>query len=165
MEERLVAAGKRPTRQYTGGVADEALDACKDSHTAGTSSKHKSASDRFDDKGVFALVCRHDIPLCFANVADPGEGQKYMLASLEWLFEHLPPDATVAGFYDVGCITDRTRQLVRSLSRARRSPTHAFLLPSTMSSKLAFQSASCSSRPPCTPTRINGRVKSSTTHA
>lgn len=142
MEERLVAAGKRPARQYTGGVPDEALDACKDSHTAGSSSKHKAASDRFDDKGVFALVCRHDVPLCFANVADPGEGQKYMLASLEWLFEHLPPDATVAAFYDVGCITDRTRQLVSADRRARRSPTHSLLLPSTMSSRPAFPSAS-----------------------
>lgn len=114
MEERLVAAGKRPQGQYRGGIPDEALDACQDSHTAGSSSKHKSASDRFDDKGLMALVCRHDIPLCFINVADPGEGQKYMLAGIEWLFEHLPAAATVGAFYDVGCITDRTRQLVRS---------------------------------------------------
>ncbi|EJD36390.1 hypothetical protein AURDEDRAFT_74267 [Auricularia subglabra TFB-10046 SS5] len=111
METKLEEAGKRPRGQYKGGVPNEDLDACQDSHTAGTSSKEKVKSDRFDDKGVFALICRHGIPLCFMNVTDPGEGQKYMLAGLEWLAEQLPPRATVAGYYDVGCITDRTRQL------------------------------------------------------
>ena len=32
MEESLVAAGKRPTKAYKGGVSNEALDACQDSH-------------------------------------------------------------------------------------------------------------------------------------
>ncbi|EJD50107.1 hypothetical protein AURDEDRAFT_58622 [Auricularia subglabra TFB-10046 SS5] len=111
MEAKLEAAGKRPRGRYTGGVPDEDLDACQDSHTAGSSSKEKVKGDRFDDKGVFALICRHGIPLCFMNVTDPGEGQKYMLAGLEWLSEHIPVRATVAAYYDVGCITDRTRQL------------------------------------------------------
>ncbi|EJD46123.1 hypothetical protein AURDEDRAFT_42188, partial [Auricularia subglabra TFB-10046 SS5] len=92
-------------------VPDADLDACEDAHTAGTSSKSKVHGDRFDDTGVFALICRHGIPLCFMNITDAGEGQKYMLAGLEWLSEHLPARATVAGYYDVGCITDRTRQL------------------------------------------------------
>ncbi|EJD39841.1 hypothetical protein AURDEDRAFT_36376, partial [Auricularia subglabra TFB-10046 SS5] len=111
MEARLEAAGKRPSGRYKGGVPDEDLDACADSHTAGSSAKEKVKGDRFDDKGVFALICRHGIPLCFMNITDAGEGQKYMLAAVEWLSEQLPKRATVAAYYDVGCITDRTRQL------------------------------------------------------
>lgn len=155
MEERLVAAGKKPSGRYSGGVPDEALNACQDSHTAGSSSKHKSASDRFDDKGMMALVCRHDIPLCFINITDPGEGQKYILTALEWLFENLPSTATVAAFYDVGCITDRTRQLVSSVTAAA---AQLLTMRSTTSFRKAFQTASYSSHPRCMPTHTSGRA-------
>jgi hypothetical protein len=38
--------------------------------------------DKFDDTGMMALVCRHDIPLFLANVDTPGEQQKYAAAVL-----------------------------------------------------------------------------------
>ncbi|KZV78516.1 hypothetical protein EXIGLDRAFT_633855, partial [Exidia glandulosa HHB12029] len=111
MEERLQEAGKRPPRPYQAEVPEEVVAGCNASHEAGDPSKHKTAGRQFDDKGLLALVCRHDAPLCFVNVTDPGEGQKYALAALEWLFEQLPDTATVVTLYDIGCVTDRTRHL------------------------------------------------------
>lgn len=68
--------------------------------------------DKFDDGGVMALICRHDIPLFLANIDTPGEQQKYSIALIEHLFTLLPPAATVGITYDVGCVLDRSLQLV-----------------------------------------------------
>lgn len=121
-EERVEAAGEiltaargRPRREYTGAVPEVAIEGCEDAHTAGDEDKAKTAGSKFDDKGLMALVCRHDIPICFTNITTAGEGQKYVLALLTWLFEQLPPTATVGVLYDIGCVADRTRQLVSSL--------------------------------------------------
>ncbi len=59
-----------------------------------------------------ALVCRHDIPLFFANIDTPGEQQKFAVSLIQKLFEHLPPSATVTILYDVGCVLDRSISLV-----------------------------------------------------
>jgi hypothetical protein len=64
--------------------------------------------DSFDDTGVMALICRHDIPLFFANIDTPGEQQKYAVALIDHLFTLLPPRATVVALYDVGCILSRS---------------------------------------------------------
>jgi len=63
--------------------------------------------DKFDDTGMMALVCRHDIPLFLANVDTPGEQQKYAAALLEHFYTLIPPKATVASLYDIGCVLDR----------------------------------------------------------
>lgn len=68
--------------------------------------------EKFDDGGQMALVCRHDIPLFLANIDTPGEQQKYSVALFEHLFSLLPSCATVVGLYDVGCVLDRSLQLV-----------------------------------------------------
>lgn len=114
METRLREAGKRAPKPYEGEVPEEVLAGCQDSHTAGDPSKQKTSGNAFDDRGIMALVCRHDAPLCFVNVTDPGEGQKYALAVLEWFFEQIPANATAIALYDIGCVTDRTRLLVRA---------------------------------------------------
>ncbi|KAJ3546524.1 hypothetical protein NM688_g5507 [Phlebia brevispora] len=57
------------------------------------------------------MICRHDIPLLVANVDTPGERQKYVIAAVEWLFELIPPHATVGILYDIGCTTHRSVQL------------------------------------------------------
>lgn len=121
-EAILEAARSRPARKYEGVVPDVAIDGCEEAHTAGDDSKEKTASARFDDKGLMALVCRHDIPLAVANITSPGEGQKYVLALLTWLFEEIPPDATVAALYDIGCVADRTRQIVSLYFCRMKSP-------------------------------------------
>ncbi|KAG9309293.1 hypothetical protein JVU11DRAFT_10780 [Chiua virens] len=98
---------KKPPRTYQKLVPDEAVDTCETSYEAADGSKKKAAMDNFDDTGVMALICRHDIPLFFANIDSPGEQQKYALALIQHLFKLLPSDATVVAFYDIGCVTAR----------------------------------------------------------
>jgi hypothetical protein len=61
-----------------------------------------------------SLVCRHDIPLFFANIDTPGEQQKYAVALLEHLVSLLPQEATIDILYDVGCVLDRSLKRVCS---------------------------------------------------
>ena len=71
---------KKPPKAHQPLVPDEAVDECKSSHTAGSGSNSKTNMDKFDDGGLMALVCQHDIPLFLANIDMPGEQQKYAVA-------------------------------------------------------------------------------------
>lgn len=93
-------------------VPDKALDSCESSHEAADGKKQKTSMESFDDTGLMALICRHDIPLFFANIDSPGEQQKYALALIAHLFSLLPSSTTVVTLYDVGCVLDRTLSLV-----------------------------------------------------
>ncbi|KAG2046020.1 hypothetical protein BDR06DRAFT_985702 [Suillus hirtellus] len=106
-------------------VPDEAIDQCEHSYEATDGKKQKAAMDSFDDTGVMALICRHDILLFFANIDSPGEQQKYAVALIEHLFTLLPQEATVITLYDVGCV------LSRSLSQYD-------ILPKSVTSRLRF---------------------------
>lgn len=97
-------------------VPDEAVDNCESAYTAANGSNAKTNMEKFDDSGMMALVCRHDIPLFLANIDTPGEQQKYAVALLGHLFMLIPPQATVAALYDVGCVLDRSLRLVSSFS-------------------------------------------------
>ncbi|KIN93816.1 hypothetical protein M404DRAFT_35711, partial [Pisolithus tinctorius Marx 270] len=101
-------ARKRSPRQHHVIVPDEAIDQCEASYKAADSNKRKAAMDCFDDTGIMALICRHDIPLFFVNIDTPGEQQKYSIALLEHLFSLLPSAATVVVLYDIGCVLDRS---------------------------------------------------------
>ncbi|KAI5981055.1 hypothetical protein EDC04DRAFT_2916960 [Pisolithus marmoratus] len=92
-------------------VPDEAIDQCEASYEAMDGQKQKASTDGFDDTGLMALICRHDIPLFFANIDTPGEQQKYSVTLIDHLFSLLPPQANVVVLYDVGCV------LARSLCR------------------------------------------------
>jgi hypothetical protein len=109
--QRIDRARKNP-KAYTPKAPDEAVDECVKSHEAADERKQKTSMDAFDDTGVMALVCRHDIPLFLANIDTPGEQQKYAIALLEQLFSLIPPQATVGCLYDVGCALDRSLCLV-----------------------------------------------------
>jgi len=104
-------AHHHPTRSSQPEVPNEAIDQCEASYEAADGQKQKMAMDNFDDTGLMALICRHDIPLFFANIDTPGEQQKYSVALIHHLFTLLPSQATVVVLYDVGCV------LARSLSR------------------------------------------------
>jgi hypothetical protein len=108
---------KTPKRSCIPKVPDEAVDECESGHTAGSGSTVKTNMDKFDDAGVMLLGCRHDIPLFFANIDSPGEQQKYAVALLEHLFSLLPTTAHVIALYDVGCVLDRSLQLVSDALR------------------------------------------------
>ena len=106
---------KTPPKAQKALVPNEAIDSCKSSYEAADGKKQKASMDSFDDTGVMALICRHDIPLFFANIDSPGEQQKYAVALLTHLFTLLPLQATVVGLYDVGCVLDRSISLVSVL--------------------------------------------------
>ncbi|KAG1904169.1 uncharacterized protein F5891DRAFT_1184351 [Suillus fuscotomentosus] len=116
---------KHPPKVHTPIVPDEAVDQCEMAYEAADGKKQKAAMDNFDDTGIMALICRHDIPLFFANIDSPGEQQKYSVALLQHLFSLLPPEATVVALYDVGCV------LARSLAKYE-------ILPETVTKRLRF---------------------------
>ncbi|KAN0087822.1 hypothetical protein V8E55_006443 [Tylopilus felleus] len=108
MGEHIQKQCKKPVRAYRRIVPDEAIDSCETSYEAADGNKQKAAMDSFDDTGIMALICRHDIPLFFANIDTPGEQQKFALALVRHIFTLLPSNATIVGFYDIGCVTART---------------------------------------------------------
>jgi len=106
---------KTPPKAHKALVPDEAIDSCESSYEATDGKKQKASMDSFDDTGVMALICCHDIPLFFANIDSPGEQQKYAMVLLAHLFTLLPSQATVVSLYDVGCVLDRSISLVSVL--------------------------------------------------
>ena len=110
---RIAAARSKPPRAYKCSVPDPALDECEKSYEAANEKKDKSIGNKFDDTGLMALVCRHDIVLFLANVDTAGEQQKYSVALIEHLYSQLPEQATVAVYYDIGCVLDRSLHKAR----------------------------------------------------
>ena len=76
MGARIEAARKSAPRTHRSKVPDAALDECEKSFEAADEKKCKTQGVKFDDTGLMALVCRHDIVLFLANVDTPGEQQK-----------------------------------------------------------------------------------------
>ena len=94
--------------------------------------------DLFDDKGVGALVCRHDALLFFVNIDTPGEQQKYAVALIDHLLSMLPLKVLVVLLYDIRCVLDHSVNLVGHLSYLLLSLQlmYYFLLPSRNESSL-----------------------------
>ncbi|KAF9053459.1 hypothetical protein BJ165DRAFT_1339824 [Panaeolus papilionaceus] len=104
---------KRPTSNKcprNPKVPDVAVDECERSYEAANGDKKRAVAgnERYDDQGLMSLVCRHDIPLFFANIDTPGEQQKYALALILWLIQFIPKHATLVVLYDIGCVVDRS---------------------------------------------------------
>ncbi|KAG1842228.1 hypothetical protein F4604DRAFT_1884792 [Suillus subluteus] len=123
--QHILSQCKRAPKIRTSLVPDEAIDQCEHSYEAVDGKKQKAAMDSFDDTGIMALICRHDIPLFFTNIDSPGEQQKYAVALIEHLFSLLLQEATVITLYDVGCV------LSQSLSQYD-------ILPGSVTSRLRF---------------------------
>ncbi|PPR04460.1 hypothetical protein CVT26_002237 [Gymnopilus dilepis] len=109
--EVMDEARKRKPKPRKAKVPDEAIDECQDSYAAADGDKKKSAGARYDAQGWMSLICRHDIPLFFANIDTPGEQQKFGIALLIWFFHHVPANATAEVLYDIGCVLDRSTEL------------------------------------------------------
>jgi hypothetical protein len=114
---RILSQRKHAPKTRSSLVPDEAIlvDQCENSYEAADGKKQKAAMDSFDDTGVMVLICRHDIPLFFANIDSPGEQQKYAVALIEHLFSLLLKEATVITLYDVGCVLSRSLSQVSPL--------------------------------------------------
>ena len=95
-------------------LLQEVVDACRDSYQAARGDDIKVQSPDFAERGLFAMVCRHDIPLMLCNIDTPGEQQKYVFAFIFILFGLLPAIANVVLFYDIACIVDNSRTIVGS---------------------------------------------------
>ena len=116
MGARINSARKKSPRSHESKVPESALDECERSYEAANEKKDMAQSTKFDDTGLMALVCRHDIVLFLANVDTPGEQQKYGVALIGHLFSHLPVQTTVVVYYDIGCVLDRSLRRVRKHS-------------------------------------------------
>ncbi|KAL0568049.1 hypothetical protein V5O48_013942 [Marasmius crinis-equi] len=93
---RIEAERKKPPKPYDSGVSDDVVNADREAFHAAQGDDNTTGSKRFDENGLMALVCRHDIPLLAASIDTPGEQQKYAIALLEEFFKLLPAQATQA---------------------------------------------------------------------
>ncbi|KAK0227895.1 hypothetical protein IW262DRAFT_1347717 [Armillaria fumosa] len=123
---RIEAARRSGARKdYSPKIPDVAVDEDEKSFEAADEKKEKTHGGRYDDTGLAALVCRHDIPLFLANVDTAGEQHKYAVALVDHLASHLPPTASIAVLYDIGCVMDRSMNLYD-------------IFPPTLSKRLLF---------------------------
>ncbi|KAL0062006.1 hypothetical protein AAF712_011162 [Marasmius tenuissimus] len=113
--DHIETARQKPPRQRQGPVPDDVVDADGEAYKAARGESQQTQSKRFDENGVMALVCRHDIPLLAASIDTPGEQQKFAIALIEEFFSMVPTQATVAVLYDIACVVDRSVHI-----RARR---------------------------------------------
>jgi hypothetical protein len=120
VKARIDAAKDRPPAKVKPAIPQEALDACESSWEAANEKKQKADPQRYDASGIFAITCRHSQVLFLCNIDTPGEQQQYIVAGLEVVQEHLPPQATILQNYDVGCLTDHSCNLVSGSGRLRR---------------------------------------------
>ena len=111
-EARILKAKKKSAHNRTSKVPEKGLHECRKSFEAADEKKAKTSGVKFDDTGLMALVCRHDIVILLVNVDTPGEQQKYPIALIEVLMSLLPEDATVGLLYDIACVLERSLQLV-----------------------------------------------------
>lgn len=117
--ERILSARRRGKNEnFRPKIVDTAVDECEKVFEAAGENRKKANEERFDDTGLMALVCRHDIPLFLANIDTPGEQQKFSVALIEHLMNSIPRNATVLVLYDIGCVLDRSLHLVRSIKLA-----------------------------------------------
>jgi len=137
---------RRPPKPRTPSVPDEAIDACEKSYEAADGNKAKADLGTFDDTGLMALICRHDIPLFFANIDTPGEQQKYAVALLEHVFGLLPSHATVVAYYDIACVLSRSLESVSALHQSNCQPSlncheQYDILPKDLTSRLRLRTS------------------------
>ncbi|KAF9503957.1 hypothetical protein BS47DRAFT_1401906 [Hydnum rufescens UP504] len=83
-------------------------DACWQSFIAADEDRVKVSTQYFEDTGVIALLCRHDIPLAVASMWTAGEKQFYVFALLETILKHVLSHWRIGALCDIGCQMDQT---------------------------------------------------------
>ncbi|KAF9511892.1 hypothetical protein BS47DRAFT_1298421 [Hydnum rufescens UP504] len=83
-------------------------DACWQSFIAADEDCVKASTQYFEDTGVIALLCRHDIPLAVASMWTAGEKQFYVFVLLETILKHVLSHWRIGALYDIGCQMDQT---------------------------------------------------------
>ncbi|KAJ7930369.1 hypothetical protein B0H13DRAFT_1595390 [Mycena leptocephala] len=108
---RIAALKKKPTA-CKARLLGEVLKACEASWDAANEKKQKADPKCHDASSIFVMTCRHSQVLFLCNINTPGEQQKYITALIEEANSLLPPQATMVQAYNVGCVTDRSFDLV-----------------------------------------------------
>ncbi|KAL1697862.1 hypothetical protein EV121DRAFT_274803, partial [Schizophyllum commune] len=83
----------------------DALAKCENSFKAAQASIAKASTGHHDVTAAMAIICRHDVPLFWANMTTAGEKRYYVVALMNALMAHLPGDWTVGLLYDIACQT------------------------------------------------------------
>ena len=109
---------KDPTHNYQSEAPFAATKLCDKSHVVADESRAKAGGDVHDNQGLFAVLCRHDQPLFIGNIDTPGEGMRYVMASIFWAVLHLPKNATVCTFYDMNCMAEKILKMVSTAVNA-----------------------------------------------
>ncbi|KAJ7723854.1 hypothetical protein DFH07DRAFT_759343 [Mycena maculata] len=104
VRERIAKARKKPPARFKAPIPQAAVDACNQSWDAANENKKKADPKQYDSSGIFAMTCRHSQVLFLCDIDTPRERQEYIVACLEEVNSHLPPQATVLQAYDVGCV-------------------------------------------------------------
>ncbi|KAF7331212.1 hypothetical protein MSAN_02440000 [Mycena sanguinolenta] len=117
---RIASVRRSPPAACKPKIPQEVLDACETSWEAANEKKRKADPQRYDASGVFVATCRHSQVLFMCNIDTPGEQQAYVIAAIETVAEHLPPQATILQTYDVGCVSDHSLNLFPILAPGLR---------------------------------------------
>lgn len=89
-------------------VPNSVLDGCEKSFIAADGDRIKASTQYFDDTGVMACLCRHDIPLFLVNMRTAGEKQFYAFALIDMLLRELPRHWRIGLLYDIACQIHRS---------------------------------------------------------
>ena len=84
-------------------VPNSVLDGCEKSFIAADGDRIKASMQYFDDTGVMACLCCHDLPLLLANMHTAGEKQFYAFVLLDALLSELLSCWHVGLLYDITC--------------------------------------------------------------
>ncbi|KAF9504092.1 hypothetical protein BS47DRAFT_1374422 [Hydnum rufescens UP504] len=98
MEDDRAVPGEDDAVEPGMNVLNSVLNMCGDSFIAADGNRIKASTQQFDDTGLMALLCRHDIALYVANMRTAGEKQFYAFALIMALFKELPEWWTVGIF-------------------------------------------------------------------
>lgn len=108
VEDDRVGPGEDDAVEPGMNVPNSVLDTCGDSFIAADGDRIKASIQRFDDTGLMAMLCRHDVALFIANMRTAGEKQFYAFALVSALLRELPRDWTVGLLYDIACQIHRS---------------------------------------------------------
>lgn len=76
---------------------------CMNSFLAADGDRIKASVQYFDDTGVMALLCHHDIVIYWASMWTAGEKQFYAIALIKKVMSQIPKSWRVGILYDVAC--------------------------------------------------------------
>ncbi|KAH9821119.1 hypothetical protein DFH28DRAFT_883172 [Melampsora americana] len=85
---------------------DKNTDPCGEAHKTANDTRNSSTWDKCDDTSLFAMACRHDVPLLLANIYQSGEKMHYPLTLIQTILDDFP-DLRVSILYDIGCHLDK----------------------------------------------------------